>query len=782
MRVLPPLLLFIGVSKATLGSTLDQLIPPTKSDSNGLVDPTRDLFDILARRPVGRELQDVPTCDWKQIGEDIDGDESYDEFGWSVAMSGDGSTVAVGGPATSLFAPLESPGYVKIYEITGNRTILNQKGSTIVGEGGADTFGSSVALNFDGSIVAISAKGNDNENGRNAGRVQAFRYDGILRNDWILLGNAIDGEATNDFSGNVIALNHNGDILAIAARENKGEVAANNTETNINRGHVRVFKNVNYGQEWIQIGQDIDGDFRGDHLGYGMSMNANGSIVAVGAPLFDVDGVTRNSGRVSVYRFTNETQPLWTKIGNSIDGEEGGSWHGNDVSLNDDGTVVAVGALNSGSTRVFQFSDGQWTLLGNVIVGESNDDLFGFSVSLSSDGGTLAIGGRQNNGKNGGDSGHVRVFRLIADSWQQIGRDIDGESFSDGFGTSVALSRDASLLVVGGIWNDGQEASTQDDVGHARVFALESQCPPIIESIRTGIFLELIGGEELTSQVMSHYEEIVELWYEEYYALDDTIDKVNVRNVDTTIAVQNQDIQILNSNATVNVIEYNQNISYIDASGGAITDVDLILVPFRDRSVRRQLEDLLAAANISTSVEEPFFQSNTSPPTTTLIPESTSPSTLSIGGILGIAIAALTVGLLIAGVVYHRSRFHRDEALRDLPMAEPYDPEVTPAERYASSRTIAVEVLEDNTNGPGFKDQVRPDPIDAKSIGPDFKDQVRGEVVPTKAKTGRDSNGPEFKDQVNPSPNERGPSAQGFLRHGPGFKDQVSPPSREPQK
>ena len=34
---------------------------------------------------------------WFQIGQDIDGEAAYDNSGWSVSLSSDGSIVAVGG-------------------------------------------------------------------------------------------------------------------------------------------------------------------------------------------------------------------------------------------------------------------------------------------------------------------------------------------------------------------------------------------------------------------------------------------------------------------------------------------------------------------------------------------------------------------------------------------------------------------------------------------------------------------------------------------------------------
>ena len=52
---------------------------------------------------------------------------------------------------------------------------------------------------------------------------------------------------------------------------------------------------------------------------------------------------------------------------------------------------------------------GTWSQLESDIDGEAAFDNSGFSVSLSSDGTIVAIGAK-NNGGNGSDSGHVRVY------------------------------------------------------------------------------------------------------------------------------------------------------------------------------------------------------------------------------------------------------------------------------------------------------------------------------------------------------------------------------------
>ena len=86
-----------------------------------------------------------------------------------------------------------------------------------------------------------------------------------------------------------------------------------------------------------------------------------------------------------------------------------------------------------------------WAQLGEDIEGEELGDQSGFAVSLSSDGRTVATGAVYNDGD--GEklySGHVRIYNFVEDdssrSWKQVGQDIDGEATSDNSGISLSLS------------------------------------------------------------------------------------------------------------------------------------------------------------------------------------------------------------------------------------------------------------------------------------------------------------------------------------------------------
>ena len=104
---------------------------------------------------------------------------------------------------------------------------------------------------------------------------------------------------------------------------------------------------------------------------------------------------------------------------------------------------------------MYSWNGATYVQRGSDIDGESDLDASGSSVSLSADGKILAIGASFNDGINGADSGHVRVYSWNGASHVQRGNDIDGESGRDLSGSSVSLSNDGKVLAIGTIGNAG---------------------------------------------------------------------------------------------------------------------------------------------------------------------------------------------------------------------------------------------------------------------------------------------------------------------------------------
>jgi Flp pilus assembly pilin Flp len=212
-------------------------------------------------------------------------------------------------------------------------------------------------------------------------------------------------------------------------------------------GHVRVYENVN--GNWAQIGSDIDGD-GGDQTGQYVSLSQDGSTVAVGEPISAVNGSL--SGQVRVFRKVNNN---WTQMGNSINGDSF-NWQTGSVSLSSDGSILAVGSRGadvsglgpfSGKARIYTFQSGNWVQIGNDINASGQADYFGVSISLSSDGSIVAVGAIGDISVN--EIGYISVFQNIAGTWTQIGSNINGTTPAGEFGNSVGLSADGSTVATG---------------------------------------------------------------------------------------------------------------------------------------------------------------------------------------------------------------------------------------------------------------------------------------------------------------------------------------------
>ena len=154
------------------------------------------------------------TSSWDKLGSDIEGEAADDYSGRSVSLSSDGTRVAIGAPFND--GNGNASGHVRVYEFSGGD--WSQLGSDIDGEAADDNSGYSVSLSSDGTTVAIGAIYNDGT-GSNAGHVRIYKLSG---GTWSQLGSDIDGEAANDYSGLSVSLSSDGTSVAIGAPYNDG--------------------------------------------------------------------------------------------------------------------------------------------------------------------------------------------------------------------------------------------------------------------------------------------------------------------------------------------------------------------------------------------------------------------------------------------------------------------------------------------------------------------------------------------------------------------------------
>jgi len=392
-------------------------------------------------------------ADWIQLGPDIDGDFHDNESGRSVALSADGTTVAVGAPYNNGAGP--DSGHVRVFRYQANAWV--QLGGDINGEAGGDESGWSISVSDDGMRLAVGAPLNDG-GGTFGGHVRVFEYQA---DQWRQVGDDIDGEAWADYSGYSVSLSSDGMRLAIGAPYHDG--------TDLDSGHVRVFE-LQAGS-WMQLGNDIDGESAYVRSGWSVSLSSGGSRLAIGAPnAKNAEGL--ETGHVRVFEYQADQ---WRQLGDDIDGEAEYDKFGHSVSLSADGGRVAIGAtlndgaagVNSGHVRVLEYQSGVWMQLGDDIDGEASNDTFGYSVSLTASGDRVAIGAPFDDNWQGQDSGHTHVYDYFTGSWQSSGTGINGEDGADWSGWAVSLSADGQRVAIGAPQNDNPNGS---DSGHVRVF------------------------------------------------------------------------------------------------------------------------------------------------------------------------------------------------------------------------------------------------------------------------------------------------------------------------
>uniref|UniRef100_A0A7S2UJ58 DOMON domain-containing protein n=1 Tax=Attheya septentrionalis TaxID=420275 RepID=A0A7S2UJ58_9STRA len=395
---------------------------------------------------------------WSQVGGNVNVETNdFRESNFRVALSGDGSTMAVGAPLVN-----ESQGAVRVTRLNQTSGKWELMGSDIVGDSPDNFAGASVSLSKDGTILAVGYPADIEraESGACCDRtfVRVFQWNSE-QNDWEQLGaDVLDVEIffppDQDFifltsqAGWTLSLSDDGMYMAIGApnffRMGKGYV-----------GQVRVYNFVSSSNEWKQVGLPIEGDLSSNgNAGFSLAFSGDGTTLAVGDPF-----ATNGTGIVRIFKWNDD----WELYGNIIVGDEENDHAGFSISLSVNGKILAVGFPGHGPgglVRVYQFrSDNNWDQVGTDIYPDPNMAFFlspkndGQTVSISANGLTLAIAA-PGTVVNEGRVGLARVVRLNAtlNDWEMVGNIIPCETryTEDGYGTElVSLSADGKRLVVG---------------------------------------------------------------------------------------------------------------------------------------------------------------------------------------------------------------------------------------------------------------------------------------------------------------------------------------------
>jgi hypothetical protein len=164
--------------------------------------------------------------------------------------------------------------------------------------------------------------------------------------------------------------------------------------------------------QWDQIAQTVYGDQEFSFFGQEVSVSDDGSTVAVSATIYSSNGLV-NNGIVRIYRLINNQ---WTQIGQDLAGIADSEEMGNSLSLNEDGNIIAIGVdqanVAQGKVLVYAYSNNNWSLMGSPLNGNQQYGRFGTCVSISNSGETLAVARQGFNGIYG-----AHIFEYNGSNW-----------------------------------------------------------------------------------------------------------------------------------------------------------------------------------------------------------------------------------------------------------------------------------------------------------------------------------------------------------------------------
>ena len=409
--------------------------------------------------------------------------------------------------------------------------------------GQSDNFGYVVALSRDGNTLAVSAyfeasaatginSNQKDDSIPQAGAVYVFTRQGAKWSQQAYIKASNTGEAgvgdaigDGDQFGFSLALSQDGNTLAVGAIAEDSAAAGINVNdlqrdnSQISSGAVYVFTRA--GVKWTQQAYiKAANSGPNDLFGYSLALSADGNILAAGA--FDEGGSprvpngipdNRRGGAGAVYVF-ERTGAAW-KQRDYVKGSrsEGADSMGVSVALSADGNTLAAGVLDedcaatgvnppgcdddresdqsSGAVYVWVRNGNNWTEQAFLKASNTGkEDSFGSRLTLSGDGNTLAVGAQLENGNSHGingkqgdpsaeDSGALYLFTRSGATWSQQAyvKGSNTEAF-DEFGSAMGLSADGAILVVGARGEDSaakgvngdQADNSADEAGAAYIF------------------------------------------------------------------------------------------------------------------------------------------------------------------------------------------------------------------------------------------------------------------------------------------------------------------------
>ncbi len=309
--------------------------------------------------------------EWIPKGNSFLGEFPGDQTG-TIDMP-DSNTIAIGSQGNDSNGV--DAGVVKVYSWNGQTWI--QKGNPIYDTSAGWTFFGGLVKMADSNYIAVYSMDSNY-----IGKITTYNWNG---SNWLFRGYiSIGGAASADISF------PDQNTIGISSDE---------------QGFAKTY--TWNGQNWIQKGQTITG------LGAGRSISMpDSNTIAVGYSPGGINGDL--PGLVRVFSWDGQN---WIQKGNQLNGEVPVDHFGSELSMSDSNTIAISSYFSntsngsySGRVRIYKWDNNSWVQYANDIYGENSGDVCGFSISTPSNN-IIAVGSVWND-NSFTDAGQVRVYKL----------------------------------------------------------------------------------------------------------------------------------------------------------------------------------------------------------------------------------------------------------------------------------------------------------------------------------------------------------------------------------
>lgn len=261
-----------------------------------------------------------------QRGSDLLGNQALDRFGWTVALSADGTVLATG--------DLEGTCNVTVfqYQLSRNDWVPMGRQGEICQD--VDAVVTAISLSNDGFTLAIGAPG-----AGLSGQVRVYKYS-AASSSWLQLGQTLlPGSQYAEF-GTSVSLSDNGRTLAVGTPGYGDFIPETCIPSEV--GIATIYRYTNSSSNmWERLGQELLGTSVLDRFGSGIALAGNGDIVAVGATGSNDNG--EDSGSVRIFRYESSTSTWILVGGGAIGGPIAQAKAGHTLAVSQDGSRVVIG-------------------------------------------------------------------------------------------------------------------------------------------------------------------------------------------------------------------------------------------------------------------------------------------------------------------------------------------------------------------------------------------------------------------------------------------------------